>query len=179
MTIETVAPELPTAMESGLKTREFRIKAGNTGHSVTVIQLTDLHIGCCNEEDMKNPTLASTYANRKWPSQSRVLQNLDAALNYADSQNPDQIVITGDALDYLSLGGLELLQDRVWDRYPADKLLIATGNHDMVQKMQGTVEESLSAEERYAFCENIGDTIRSTPLAFCEIRSWSFRWTTV
>lgn len=60
MIIETAEPGVPTAIASGLKTRDFRIKAGETGHSVTVVQLTDLHIGYCNEEDLKNPTLAST-----------------------------------------------------------------------------------------------------------------------
>lgn len=155
MIIETAEPGVPTAIASGLKTRDFRIKAGETGHSVTVVQLTDLHIGYCNEEDLKNPTLASTYANRRWPSLNRVLGNLTNALNYADSQNADQIVITGDALDYLSMGGLELLRDRVWNRYPQGKVLISPGNHELVQKMQGTVEESLSAEKRYAMlCEN-------------------------
>lgn len=155
--IDTTKPGAPTAIASGLKTREFKIKAGKTGHSVTLVQLTDLHIGYCNTEDLKNPTLASTYANRTWPNLNNVLRNLTNALNYADSQNAGQIVITGDALDYLSMGGLELLRDRVWDRYPEGKVFISPGNHELVQKMAGTVEETLSAEERYAMLrENWG-----------------------
>lgn len=149
MTLATTRPGTPAAIESGLKTREFHIKAGNTGHSVSVIQLTDLHIGYCNDEDLKNPTLESTDANRFWPSLTKVLSNLDSALNYADSQNADQIVVTGDALDYLSQGGLILLRNLIWNRYPG-KVLITPGNHELVQKMQGTVAESLTPEERYS-----------------------------
>ena len=148
MILTTTRPGTPTETASGVKTREFTVKAGNTGHSISVIQLTDLHIGYCNDEDLNNPTLASTDEYRRWPGLSRVLSNLDQTLNYADSQNPDQIVITGDALDYLSMGGLKLLWELVWNRYPG-KVLITPGNHEQVQKMQGTVPESLTPEERY------------------------------
>lgn len=148
MTLATSGPGTPTAIESGVKTREFYIKAGNTGHLASVIQLTDLHIGYCNEEDLENPTLESTDEYRQWPGLSRVLSNLDSTLKYVDAQSPDQIVVTGDALDYLSMGGLNLLQKLVWNRYPG-KVLITPGNHELVQQMQGTVAESLSVGERY------------------------------
>ena len=148
MILATSKPGAPTETESGVKTRDFTVKAGNTGHSVTMIQLTDLHIGYCNDEDLKNPTLASTDEHRRWPGLSRVLSNLDETLSYADSQNPDQLVVTGDALDYLSMGGLNLLRELVWNRYPG-KVLVTPGNHELVQKMQGEVAESLTPEERY------------------------------
>ena len=74
--LETSELTTPTALANGLKTRDFTIRAGETGHSVTVVQLTDLHIGYCNEEDLNNPTLASTAQNRgesatppTWPNQ--------------------------------------------------------------------------------------------------------------
>lgn len=148
MMFETSKLEYPTTLANGLKTRDFTIRAGETGHSVTVVQLTDLHIGYCNDEDLKNPTLASTDEHRRWPGLSRVLSNLDETLSYADSQNPDQLVVTGDALDYLSMGGLNLLRELVWNRYPG-KVLVTPGNHELVQKMQGEVAESLTPEERY------------------------------
>ena len=81
MILATSKPGTPTEIESGVKTRDFTVKAGNTGHNVTVIQLTDLHIGYCNDEDLKNPTLASTDEHRLWPGLSRVLSNLDETLS--------------------------------------------------------------------------------------------------
>lgn len=154
--IETSKLKSPTTQSDGLKTRDFTIKAGETGHSLTIVQLTDLHLGYCNEEDLKNPTLKSTMEHRgetaipkpQWPNKNNVLRNLGYAFNYVDSLKADQIVITGDALDYLSMGGLNLLKEKIWNRYP-DKVLIATGNHEMVQKMGGTVAESVSEEDRY------------------------------
>lgn len=131
----------PTALANGLKTRDFTIKAGKTGHSVIVVQLTDLHIGICNEKDLGNKTLAQTYAVRGWSKRPAVIQNALRGLAYADSVKADQIMITGDALDYLSQGGLDWLKTNVWNRYPNGKALISTGNHEFVQKMQGTVEE--------------------------------------
>ena len=153
--LETSELTTPTALANGLKTRDFTIRAGETGHNVTVVQLTDLHIGYCNEEDLNNPTLASTAQNRgesatppTWPNRNSVLRNLGYALDYADGLDANQIVITGDALDYLSMGGLNLLKEKIWSRYPG-KVLIATGNHEMVQKMCGKVDETVSETDRF------------------------------
>ncbi len=55
---------------------------------------------------------------------------------------------TGDAIDYLSWGCLELLYKYVWDPYP--DTLIPFGNHEVVRRMQGNVAESTSLESRLA-----------------------------
>ena len=48
---------------------------------------------------------------------------------------------------------MNLLKETVWDRYrdgngDVSRVLISLGNHERVQKMQGEVDETLSAEER-------------------------------
>lgn len=153
--IETTKPSQPyDSGYNGLKTRDFNIKVGETGHHVTLIQLTDLHIGLCNEADKDNVTLMGkdgekngTYYKRTWPNQNDVKRNLTSALKYFDNLKADQLVITGDALDYLSYGGLAFLREKIWDPYKG-KVLIAPGNHELVQKMGGDVAESLTVAKR-------------------------------
>ena len=140
-------------MAGTVKTREVTIDSGRGGEPVTVIQLTDLHLADMTEQDLENPTLLSTWRFREWGANGKFAPNATRSLDYADSQNPDQIVITGDATDYLSEGSLALLKKTVWDRYrdadgKVSQVLIALGNHERVQKMQGKVDETFSAETR-------------------------------
>ena len=140
-------------MSGDVKIREVIIDSGRGGEPVTVIQLTDLHLAAMTAADLENPTLASTAQYRKWGANGKFAANATHALDYADSQNPDQIVITGDATDYLSEGSLALLKETVWDRYrntdgTVNRVLISLGNHERVQKMEGKVDETLSAEAR-------------------------------
>lgn len=140
-------------MWNNVRIREVTIDSGKGGDPVTVIQLSDLHLGMCTAEDLKNPTLASTAQYRKWGANGAFVPNAKSALDYADSQNPDQIVITGDAIDYPSEGSMNLLKETVWDRYrdeggKVSRVLIALGNHEREQKMEGKVDESLTLAER-------------------------------
>lgn len=141
------------SMADSVKIREITIDSGKGGDPVTVIQLTDLHLAAMTEQDLKNPTLFSTSNSRKWGANGSFAPNATKTLDYADSQDPDQIIITGDAIDYLSEGSLALLKSTVWDRYRdtdgrVDQVLVTLGNHDRVQKIQGTVDETISFEVR-------------------------------
>ena len=157
-TTATTEPETPKdpwhyGMFGGVKIREVVIDSGRGGEPVMVIQLTDLHLAAMISADLENPTLASTAQYRKWGADGKFAANATLTLNYADSQNPDQIVITGDATDYLSEGSMALLKETVWDRYrnedgSVSRVLISLGNHERVQKMEGKVDETLSAEAR-------------------------------
>ncbi|HBF15580.1 MAG TPA: hypothetical protein DDW30_07890 [Clostridiales bacterium] len=160
---ETSKLEYPTTQSDGLKTRDFTIKAGETGHSLTIVQLTDLHIGICNEEDLANDTLAKTYEVRGWSKRAEVTQNALRGLAYADSVKADQIMITGDALDYLSQGGLEWLKKNIWERYPNGKVLVSAGNHELIQRCgwdpvkqeDGSyLDETVSVEDRTNLLES-------------------------
>jgi len=143
----------------GMSIRDLTIDVGLDGEEVTVIQLTDLHLGDCTEEDLKNPTLASTYEKRQssYGLDSRAVTT-KKVLDYVDTLNFDQIVLTGDTLDYLSQGSLNLMKKFFWDRYREEdgsvqKVMAVLGNHEHCQQMTGTVAETLSLEERYAMLE--------------------------
>lgn len=129
----------------GVMIREVEIDSGKGGDAVEIVQLSDTHFNYCNEEDLKDPVLASTWANRRafrYPGTQPALLNSIEYAGYAD-----QIVVTGDAIDYLSTGCVDLLNKYLWDQYP--ETLIPLGNHEPVKKMQGDVAETTTVAQRY------------------------------
>lgn len=130
----------------GVTAREVTIKTQKGGEPLEIIQITDLHFNYCTEEDLKDPVLKSTYENRKWLRDGKSVANALRCLEYA--KNADQLVITGDILDYLSQGTLELTKKHIFDAFP--NVMACLGNHDAVRQMQGTVPENTTLEERLA-----------------------------
>ena len=129
----------------GVMVREVEIDSGIPGSDVEIVQLSDTHFNYCTEEDLKDPVLASTWENRRafrYPGTQTALLN---SIEYASYS--DQIVVTGDAIDYLSQGCVDLLYTYVWNPYP--DTIIPLGNHEPVKKMQGTVAETTTVAERY------------------------------
>ena len=152
-----ISNEWKYKMVGELATREVTIDTGRANETV-VVHLSDLHYKDCNENDLKNPVLASTFKERKSFGTKYTIPNARAAMDYADTLSPDQIVVTGDAIDYLSEGSLELLKKEVWDRYrdsdgKVRKVLITMGNHDPLRQMQGLVEDTTSLESRIKYLE--------------------------
>ena len=136
---------------NGVMVREVEIDTGKGGDPVEIVQVTDTHFNYCTEEDLKDPVLASTWENRrafKYPTTQTALLNSFEYAGYSD-----QIVVTGDAIDYLSQGCLELLFTYLWNPYP--DALIALGNHDIVKKMQGKVEDPSTYEDRYEILKGV------------------------
>lgn len=132
--------------ENGVYVREFVYDTGKGGDAVEIVQLTDTHFNYCNERDFEEnyPETMSTWENRsafRYPTTQTALNN---SIQYASYS--DQIIVTGDAIDYLSWGAIELLDKYIRDPYPT--AIIPLGNHDPVRRMQGTVEESTSLESR-------------------------------
>ena len=130
----------------GVTVRDVTVKTQKGGAALEIIQLTDLHFNYCNQQDLdeNDPVLMSTYENRTWLKNGKSVENTLKCLEYA--KKADQLVITGDILDYLSHGTLELTQKYIFDAYPS--VMACLGNHDAVRQMQGTVAETTSLAER-------------------------------
>ncbi len=133
--------------ESGIVVREHVFDVGLEGETVEIVQLSDLHYNYLNQADIleNNPALISTRNYRSWLYNGSSAKTVRASLQYAASA--DQVILTGDVLDYLSRGALEITRKEVWNLYP--DALICNGNHDYVQVMQGKLGEILSVQERY------------------------------
>ena len=140
--------------------REYTIDSGKGGDPVVIAQLSDFHINYCDDADTAeaNPTIEATRINRFWLADAVSVERIRPQLAYAATW-ADQMVVTGDALDYLSIGALRLLKEEVWDKYPG--ILITNGNHDYIQVMSNNfasptipmVAETKSLEERYAMMQ--------------------------
>ena len=129
-------------LEEGLLVRDVVIEPVSTMEEpVTVVQVSDPHFNYCNEEDLaeNNPSTMSTWNNRDLNSFKRMperahkaLQNLIDGMEYASAYG-DATVVTGDVLDYLSWGNLELMKRFITTSYP--DTLVTLGNHEPVRVM--------------------------------------------
>ena len=123
--------------ENGVSVREVLIETNSENkEAVEIFQLTDLHFNYCNDEDFEeaNPSILASYAGRQWLKDGASVPNAVAALEYA-SQG-DATVITGDVIDFMSRGAVELTNKYIWDPYP--NTLITFGNHDFERRCQDT-----------------------------------------
>ena len=143
-----------TDEQTGISVRDVTISTEKGGDAVTVIQLTDVHLNYCTDADLQNPTLKSTWENRNWlrisreggEYKSRSLKNLKSCLAFVDKELPSRLVVTGDIFDYLSEGNFELADEYIFNPYP--NTLACLGNHEIPQRMQGEVGETVSLDER-------------------------------
>lgn len=130
----------------GVMVREVVVDSGTGGDAVEIGVISDTHFSYCNEEDLKDPVLASNWEVRnyfKYPTTQEPLLN---SIEFAGFM--DQIVLTGDAIDYLAKGSIDLLNKYLWDIYP--ETLIPLGNHEPEKKMTGKVPNTTTLEQRYA-----------------------------
>ena len=138
---------------NGLFVREATFDSGKGGDPIAIVQLSDLHYNYINDRDRQdnNPTVLSTATERLWGANGAHVAQSKTAIDYA--RTADQVVITGDVLDYLSWGCIELMQKEVWDVLP--NAMITIGNHDYVQQMQGTVPETLAPADRWTWLQSV------------------------
>lgn len=127
--------------------REVHIDSGLGGEPAVIAHMTDLHFNYCNQQDFEesNPSIMSTYLNREWyrggKSVNKAINGLEKAAKEAD-----QLVITGDVLDYLSWGAIELTYKFIWDKYP--DTLITLGNHEATRVCEGELDDPTTLESR-------------------------------
>ena len=132
--------------ESGVYFREHRISAGHPGDPVEIVQITDVHFNFCDDIDLKNPELAYTKECRKWLADGASVRGIRNAMGLA--KFADQIVITGDTLDYLSHGAMEMTKRYIWDEEPS--AILAIGGHELTRQMQTGRPNETTLESRYA-----------------------------
>ena len=137
----------------GLTVRELSFETNRGGAPVTVVQLTDLHFNYVNQQDFEeaNPALMSTYENRKWLANGASVSTAIKCLEYA--KTADKIVITGDILDFISHGTVELVKKHIFEPY-GKKVMASLGNHETSRQVEGTVKDPTTMESRMKILEN-------------------------
>lgn len=137
--------------ENGVYVRDVYIDAG-IGEEIVIGELSDIHFNYCNAQDLSEaePVVMSTLENRVWCANGSTVENYHNCMELLG--DADQIVINGDTLDYLSHGAMELMQREIWDKLP--DVIATAGGHEVLRKMQGLVEDTLSREQRLKILEN-------------------------
>ena len=138
--------------DNGLYVREAEINIG-LDKPVVITQLSDLHFNYLNKKDWeeKNPTVMSTYDMRELAKDASSVNQTRNAVDFAKTS--DAVVVTGDIFDYLSWGGIELMNKEVWDIIP--DAIMSIGNHEYEQKMLGVMPEIYTIEERFGMLDNV------------------------
>ncbi len=133
---------------SGLFVREAKFDSGKGGDAATVIMATDVHFTEINDKDRQenNTALMWTHENRK-NEYAKAVANVGTIMDYASQF--DQTVFTGDVIDYLSWGNLELVKKHIWEKDA--NALVALGNHEPVRTLNavGETPDTSSLESRY------------------------------
>ena len=147
-------------LPNNLYVREFEYYMDpNPNAKIEIIQISDLHINYIhpNEINAGNPTLDATNIGRTFmkinnpdatPSQGSI-PSIQKAMAYAAGF--DQTIITGDAIDILSYGALDLMKRYVWDVDP--NVLIVLGNHEIRQAWSDPWTETLQIWQRMQMLE--------------------------
>ncbi len=134
------------SIEKYLQTYTFETSKG--GKEIIIGQITDVHIGVVNDEDMHNYEIADTYFHRKWLRDGQSIPAFDSALEYC--KDFDLTVISGDVLDYYSTEAKRLVKER-FDKY---NVMACVGGHDLTLEMETANENLLSLDTRYKLLEN-------------------------
>ncbi len=134
--------------ESGVMVRRVHIKTEKGGEPIEILQFTDTHLNMLNARDLEenDPVSKSSYENRTTRRfrDGGTVGTTRAAMEL--SPFFDQTVVTGDVIDYITYGSLELMRELIVE--PCPSVLVPIAMHDLVRRMQGTVEETTTLEER-------------------------------
>ncbi|MBE6623067.1 MAG: hypothetical protein E7621_02660 [Ruminococcaceae bacterium] len=140
----------------GMIVSEITIETGKTDvEPLEIFQLSDTHFNYVNAQDFadNDEVIMSSYRGRKWLADGASVPNTVRSLEYA-SQG-DFTVITGDVLDYLSWGAIELTRKYIFDTYP--DTFVTLGNHDpskFCQTDRNDVVDYTSREYKYQWLQD-------------------------
>lgn len=170
--------------DTGVFVHEVKIDAVSPGRKRTdIVQITDVHLNYTNTEDEKDEEVMYTRQCRRWNAGGVSAKALENAMRCA--KGCDRIVITGDTLDYLSCGAMELMQKYIWDAEP--DCIVALGGHDTTKQMETHIPDKLPLKERleilqkfwkhdiYYFSEVINDNVMIIQLDNSQHKYWDFQ----
>ncbi len=132
---------------TGPYVREVKIESFKPGTDpVEIVQTSDTHFNLVNalDEEEQNPSIMSTKIYRTWLRDGSSVTPVSKAMDYG--RYADQVVVTGDILDYLSHGCKQLTIENLF-RKDTD-ILACLGNHDSTRVMQGKVSDPTSYDSR-------------------------------
>ena len=140
----------------GMNIRNVVIDTGIEDMQETdIFFISDPHFNYISREDIDNglATTLSSYRGRSWARDGWSISPAVNAVNFGASF--DHIVMGGDAVDYISYGGLAVTSRVFTQRAVNDNITMVTGNHEVEELSQADMPLSniLSVEQRHKFCQ--------------------------
>ena len=131
---------------SRIMVRKAKIKTKKGGDPVKILHFTDLHLNKMSDRDFeeKEPSVMSTRQYRMAFRNESTVSNAEKSLELVPFF--DKTVITGDIVDYLTWGSLDLVKKMIWDKY--SDILMPLGGHDYTRCMEGDIDDLTSEESR-------------------------------
>ncbi len=140
----------------GMNIRDVVIDTGIEGMTETdIFFVSDPHFNYISRKDITNglETTLSSYRGRSWARDGWTISPSVNAVNFGASF--DHMVMGGDAVDYISYGGLDVTSRVFTQRAVNDNITMVTGNHEVEELSQAdmTLSNILSVEQRHKFCQ--------------------------
>lgn len=135
--------------DTGVFFREFSLDSKKGGEPVEILQITDIHFNAFTEEDLKDEELALTKQFRLWNAGGDSVRSVKKTIPLA--KYFDKTIITGDTLDFLSQGAMDMLHEHIWGVDP--DILVALGGHELVKQMQTGERDKTPLSDRLAYLQ--------------------------
>lgn len=129
---------------------EVNLNLGLGGERVEIAQITDVHLNYCLSDEQEDEEVLYTKQCRTWLADGESVGAIIKAMDVA--QYFDQTIITGDILDYLSMGAAKLTKENIFDRDP--QVICTIGGHDITKQMETGIPNKLPIEERFKIVQN-------------------------
>lgn len=132
-----------------IRTAEIKSKKPDT-KPVRILDFTDVHLNYTNDKDKDNAEVMLTKTCRHWNENAASVKALTKAMDYAEKF--DKTIITGDVLDYMSYGAMELMDKYIWEKDP--NITVTIGMHDYVRQMETGKGDETPVESRLGILQN-------------------------
>ncbi len=139
---------------SGVRMREIHFDGSDNADAepVEIAVVSDTHFIHYNEEDWKDAELLFTNKTRSWGRGGTHIPYMKKAMELASKY--DYFVGTGDIIDFLTRGSLELL-DEFMIQPTLGKGMILLGNHDQTKQNETRASDKVSYAERIAMMQEV------------------------
>ena len=136
--------------EDGMFVRKAIFKSNKSDTKpVRILNFADVHLNYTNEEDFENEEVMYSKERRTWNADAASVPALIKAMKYGEQF--DRVVITGDVMDYLTCGCMELMDKYIWEKDP--NVIVTLGGHELTRQMQTGRPNMTTLEERQAIVE--------------------------
>ena len=141
--------------DTGVYVREVTVDSGRgDGQEARILQISDIHFNAVNDDDLADEEVMYTAQRRWWNADGAAVAAAEKTMEHASDF--DQTVLTGDTLDYLSMGAIELIKRHVFDVDPT--VIVTLGGHDTTRQMETGIPDKTSLESRLEVLQKAWNT---------------------